>query len=500
MAKKEITCRFPDGFLWGGAIAANQSEGAWLSDGKLPQATDVMVGISTDAHTPGLAYNEEKQQWEMALQEDKVYLAHEGIDFYHRYKEDLRLMAGMGFNCFRTSISWARIFPNGDETAPNEAGLRFYDELFDTMLRLGMQPIVTITHFDTPLSLMTRYNGWSDRRMIDFFLRYCNVIFRRYGSKVKYWLTFNEINNLYRMPLAAGGVVPSHYDPEAADFAAQYTEQELHQALHHTMLANALCVRLFHQLVPNGMIGCMIAGSHLATYPASCDPKDVLATLDARRNTFLFTDIMADGVYPAFLRRLWKEHNAAPAIEDGDLTIIRENTVDYIGFSYYFSNVCKAAEGEEFFEGTLIKGSKKVKNPYVTEKSPEPWHFPIDPMGIRYVLEEYTDRYHKPLFIMENGIGLDEMEASGEPISDPVRVQFLEAHLKEVHKAIENGCDVRGYLWWGPIDVVSSGTGEMRKRYGFVYVDRHNDGSGDLHRSIKESYKRYKEIIEQNGL
>ena len=221
----------------------------------------------------------------MSLYPDKVYLAHEAIDFYHRYKEDLQLMAGMGMNCFRTSISWARIFPNGDELAPNEAGLKHYDDLFDTMLSLGMQPIVTITHFDTPLHLMCAYNGWSNRKMIRFFLNYCNVIFRRYGSRVKYWLTFNEINNIFRMPFAAGGVMPSHYDPSAADFAANYTQKELHQALHNTMVANAACVRLFHDLVPGGQIGCMIAGSHLATYPATCDPRDVLATLDARRNT-----------------------------------------------------------------------------------------------------------------------------------------------------------------------------------------------------------------------
>ncbi len=497
---KDLKYKFPEGFLWGGAIAANQSEGAWLEDGKKPQATDVMVGITTDNHTPGLRYNEETKRWEMALYEDKVYLAHEGIDFYHRYKEDLELMAGMGFNCFRTSISWARIFPNGDETAPNEKGLKHYDDLFDTMLELGMQPIVTITHFDTPLNLMTEYNGWSNRKMVDFFLKYCDVIFRRYGSKVKYWLTFNEINNLYRMPLAAGGVVPGTYRPDAKDFYDNYTEKELHQALHNTMLANAKCVKLFRSLVPDGLIGCMIAGSHLATYPATCDPDDVLATLDARRNTFMYTDIMADGVYPAFLRKMWKDHGTTPVMQDGDLEIIRDNTVDYIGFSYYFSNACKKAEGEEFFEGALTKDSVKVKNPYVTEASPEPWKFPIDPKGIRFILEEYTDRYHKPLFIMENGIGLDETEVPGEMIKDPVRVKFLEDHLKEVHKAIENGCDVRGYCWWGPIDVVSSGTGEMKKRYGFVYVDRHNDGSGDMHRSIKESYYRYKEIIEDNGL
>ena len=403
MENKNVEYKFPEGFLWGGAIAANQSEGAWLEDGKKPQATDVMVGIITDGHTPGVKYNEETKKYEMSLYENKEYLAHEAIDFYHRYKEDLELMAGMGFKCFRTSISWARIFPNGDELVPNELGLKHYDDLFDTMLSLGMEPIVTITHFDTPLNLMTEYNGWSSRKMIDFFMNYCNVIFRRYGSKVKYWLTFNEINNIFRMPFAAGGVMPQNYDPDK-DFMENYTQKELHQALHNTMVANAKCVKLFHDLVPNGKIGCMIAGSHLATYPASPDPKDVIATVDARRNTFLFTDIMAAGVYPEYFRRMWDKQGIRPEIKEGELELIRDNTVDYIGFSYYYSNVCNAQEGAEFFEGTISKGYRKVKNPYITEFSPDPWNFPIDPLGIRYILMEYTDRYHKPLFIMENGL------------------------------------------------------------------------------------------------
>lgn len=497
---KKVTYKFPEGFLWGGAIAANQSEGAWLEDGKQPQATDVMVGIITDRNTPGVKYNKETKKYAISLRDDRVYLAHEAIDFYHKYKDDLKLMSGMGFNCFRTSISWARIFPNGDELTPNEKGLKYYDNLFDTMLSLNMQPVVTITHFDTPLHLMTEYNGWSNRKMINFFMRYCNVIFRRYGSKVKYWLTFNEINNIFRMPLAAGGVLPSEPKEDAKNFMDNYTLKELHQALHNTMVANASCVKLFKKLVPNGLIGCMIAGSHLATYPASCDPKDVLATLDARRNTFLFTDIMAAGVYPEYLRKMWKDKDIEPQMKEGDLELIRDNTVDYIGFSYYYSNVCNACDGAEFFEGTLTKGSRKVTNPYLKDFSPDPWNFPLDPLGIRYVLEEYTDRYHKPLFIMENGLGLDEREEPGTQIDDKERVRFLEEHLKQVYLAIEDGCNVLGYLWWGPIDIVSSGTGEMRKRYGFVYVDRHNDGTGDLHRSIKNSYYRYKEIIENNGL
>ncbi len=497
---EKLKYKFPEGFLWGGAIAANQSEGAWLEDGKTPQATDVMVGIENDGHTPGIRYNTATGKYEIAQDPDKVYLANEGIDFYHRYKEDIRLIAGMGFKCFRTSISWARVFPGGDAATPNEKALAYYDDLIDTIRSYGMEPIITITHFDNPIHLMTEYNGWSNRRVIDFYLRYCDTIFRRFGGKVKYWLTFNEINNLFRRPFAAAGVLPAHTDPDKKFFDENYTEKEMHQALHNTMLANALSVKLFHQLVPGGMIGCMMAGSHASVYPATCNPDDVMATIDAKRETYLFTDIMCEGYYPYWLTRLWEKHDCRPEIRDGELEIIRDNTVDYLGFSYYFSNVCQYEEGHMYDGGALVPGGKKTVNEYCNEFSPEPWRFRIDPKGFRILINEYSDRYHKPLFIAENGIGLYESEDNGVPIDDPERVKYLEAHLKELWKAIDDGANVFGYCWWGPIDIVSSGSGEMAKRYGFIYVDRHNDGSGDLHRSIKKSYYRYKEIIENNGL
>lgn len=497
---KEIRYKFPEGFLWGGAIAANQSEGAWQEDGKTPQATDVMVGIENDGHTPGIRYNVETKKYEMAQDSAKVYLANEGIDFYHRYKEDIEMIAGMGFKCFRTSISWARIYPGGDAAAPNEKALAYYDDVIDTIRSYGMEPIITITHFDNPLHLMTEYNGWSNRKVIDFYLRYCGTIFRRYGGRVKYWLTFNEINNLFRRPFAAGGVLPGKTDPEKKYFDENYTEKEMHQALHNTMLANALSVRMFHTLVPDGKIGCMMAGSHAAVYPATCSPDDVLSTMDAKRETYLFTDIMCEGYYPYWLTRLWEKHDCRPQIRPGELETIRDNTVDYLGFSYYFSNVCAYEEGHMYDGGALVPGGKKVDNTYCQEFSPDPWRFRIDPTGFRILIQEYSDRYHKPLLIAENGIGLYESEKDGVPIDDPERVRYLEAHLKELWKAIDDGADVFGYCWWGPIDIVSSGSGEMEKRYGFIYVDRYNDGSGDLHRSIKKSYYRYKEIIENNGL
>ena len=500
MMEKELKYKFPEGFLWGGAIAANQTEGAWLEDGKTPQTTDVMVGIENDGHTPGIRYNIETGRYEMAQDPKKVYLANTGIDFYHRYKEDIKLIAGMGFTCFRTSISWARVFPGGDAMQPNETALKHYDDVIDTIRSYGMEPVITITHFDNPLDMMIKYNGWSNRKCIDLYLHYCDTIFRRYGGKVKYWLTFNEINNLFRRPFAAAGVLPSHTDPSKKFFDENYTEKEMHQALHNTMLANALSVRMFHKLVPNGKIGCMMAGSHAAVYAATCNPDDVLATIDAKRETYLFTDIMCAGYYPFWLTRLWDKRGVRPDIRDGELEIIRDNTVDYLGYSYYFSNVCKYEEGHMYDGGALVPGGAKTANEYCNEFSPDPWRFRKDPKGFRILIEEYADRYHLPMFIAENGIGLYEDESNGVPIQDPERVKYLEEHLKQLHMAIEDGAPVFGYCWWGPIDLVSSGSGEMDKRYGFIYVDYHNDGTGDLHRSIKQSYYRYKEIIENNGL
>ena len=493
------TYDFPKDFLWGGAIAANQTEGAWLEDGKLPNCTDVMVGIGLDARNPGIRYNTETKKYEMALNPEKKYLSHEGIDFYHRYKEDLKLMAGMGFKAFRTSISWARIFPCGDEEKPNEAGLAYYDNLFDEMIKLGMQPVVTLSHYETPLYLLTEYGGWRNRKLVAFFERYARTVMERYSDKVKYWITFNEINMIYQMQFAAGGFLPSNVDPNAPDMASNYTIKDTYQAAHHILLASALAVKACHQLAPKAKCGGMITSSPVATYPYSCNPDDIFGAMQARRKTLLFTDVMARGAYPSYIYRIWKENDCAPIMEEGDKEILKASTIDFLGISYYRSSVYKSDFKIEGGAGALTSGANGVSNPYLKETTPKPWCWPIDPKGLRYVLNELTDRYNLPLFIVENGVGLDEKEISGKMIEDPERIKYLEEHLKQVSEAIKDGCNVLGYLWWGPLDVVSAGTGEMRKRYGFVYVERFNDGSGDLHRSAKQSYFRYKEIIKNNG-
>ncbi|MDO4193446.1 MAG: glycoside hydrolase family 1 protein [Erysipelotrichaceae bacterium] len=483
---------FPKGFLWGGAVAANQLEGAWLEDGKQPNVTDVMVGISSK--DPGLKWNEETSKWEMCLDPNKVYLSHEGIDFYHRYKEDLALMAGMGFNCFRTSIAWGRIFPNGDEEEPNEAGLKFYEDLIDEMLKLGMEPCITLSHYETPLHLLTEYGGWANPKTIEFWKRYVTTVFTRYKGKVKYWLTFNEVNNMWKNAFVAAGALS--ITPEDKNNPLAISEKDRWQAYANILVANAWTVKLGHEIDPACKVGCMLTSSSVATYPFNCDPENVFGAYQSvRYANFYFGDPFCKGIVPGYMYRMWKEKDCTPHFSEEDLQMIRDYTVDYFAFSYYRSGTYD----KTIANGADTGGLTGRPNPYLKGTSPEPWCWPIDPEGIRYVLNVLYDRYNMPLFIVENGIGLDENLDENHEIKDPFRVEYTRDHLIQVNEAIKDGVDVMGYLYWGPIDVVSAGTGEMRKRYGFVYVDRFNDGHGTLERVKKESYEWMKKVCESNG-
>ena len=483
---------FPDNFLWGGAVAANQCEGAWLTDGKLPNVTDTVVGIMSK--NPSIRWNETKQIWELAIKEEEIYLSHEAIDFYHRFEADLKLMQEMGFKASRTSISWARIFPRGDEQQPNEAGLAFYDRVIDTLLAYGMEPVITLSHYETPFALVGEYGGWTNRQLIGFFENYSKVVFTRYQGKVKYWMTFNEINNAFRMPYAAAGVVA--FPPlDVNEPLAGITEKEIYQACHHMFVANASATKLLREIDPQAKMGIMCSFSALATYPYTPDPENVFGAMEFRRNSWFFSDVMCRGHYPGYVKRIWREKAAAPTIEAGDLDLLAAYPCEYIAFSYYRSAVYDKSAEMRVDTG----GAKGFDNPYLTEKSPEPWCWPIDPKGLRYVMNELTDRYELPLFLVENGLGLDEQPDEKNQIHDTERCRYLKLHLEEIAEAIQDGCEVLGYLWWGPIDIVSAGTGEMKKRYGFIYVDRHNDGSGDLHRSKKASFDYYRQVIASNG-
>ena len=460
--------QFPEYFLWGGAIAANQAEGAYLEDGKgLDISNCFAAGIRSEYHG--------------AVRPGVYYPNHEAIDFYHRYKEDLALMEEMHFNVFRTSISWSRIFPKGDEETPNEAGLKYYDDLFDEMLKRGMQPLITLSHYETPVHLVEQYGSWRDRRLIDFFLRYCETVFTRYKNKVKYWLTFNELNNMRRLCGAAGGIFLRE---------GENKQQVIYQATHHMFVANSLAIKLCRELCPDAKIGCMLSLSNV--YPYTCKPEDVFDTMELRRRSLFFSDVMVRGSYPRYLEKVWEAEGVDIQMQPGDQEILRNYTSDFLAFSYYRSTTHEY--GTPYVSDT--GGDQGKPNPYLQTT---PWGWQIDPIGLRYTLNELYDRYQIPLFVVENGLGqVDEPDENGI-VHDDYRIDYIRRHIQAMLGAIEDGVELMGYTYWGPIDIVSAGTGEMRKRYGFVYVDRHNDGSGTLERRKKDSFYWYANVIRTNG-
>lgn len=462
---------FKKDFLWGGATAANQCEGAWNLDGKGPSCSDMCTGGSKTV----------SKRITRTIEKGTFYPSHEAIDFYHTYKEDLKELSDLGMKCFRTSIAWSRIFPNGDENEPNEKGLEFYDNLFDEMIKYGMEPVVTISHFETPLGLIKNYGGWKNRKLIDFYENYCNTIFKRYKNKVKYWMTFNEINHAHTLPIIAAAIEIKEDDTKL---------QNIYQASHNMLVASAKAVIKGHKINENFKIGCMLSLSPI--YPASCKPEDVFESYQLRRRSLFYSDIHMLGEYPAYFERIISENHLNIHIEYEDKEILKKGVCDYLGFSYYRSSLHEV--GMKILGNT--GGILGKKNPYLKETK---WGWPIDPLGLRYVCNELYDRYHKPLFIVENGLGAsDEIETDGK-IYDYERMEYLKKHVEMVKEAIKDGCEIMGYTWWGPIDIVSAGTGEMKKRYGFVYVDKNNDGSGTLKRMRKCSYDYYKQIISTNG-
>lgn len=471
---------FKKDFLWGGATAANQIEGAYREDGKGLTIADVL---------PGGKIRMEVLRGDRPLEPVSpayTYPNHEGIDFYHRYKEDIALFAEMGFKCFRLSISWARIFPNGDEAEPNEAGLQFYDDVFDELHKHGIEPVVTISHYEMPLHLVEQYGGWQSRELIGFFERYSETLFKRYKTKVKYWMTFNEINSAFMMPIMSLGFSVKADDPER--------EQKIHQALHHQFVASARAVQLCHSIIPGAQIGCMIIAAPV--YPYSSNPADVLkAQQEERRMNWFCTDVMVRGEYPSYALQFFEENGVKLDIRDGDLEEIARGTTDYIAFSYYMSQTAKADPSQvEKMSGNMMSG---VKNPYL--KASE-WGWEIDPTGLRVILNSLYDRYRIPLFIVENGLGaVDKVEADGS-IQDDYRIEYMGDHLAAAKDAVADGVDLMGYTSWGCIDLVSASTGEYAKRYGFIYVDKHDDGSGTMARRKKQSFDWYKNVIETNGV
>jgi 6-phospho-beta-glucosidase len=467
---------FPGDFLWGGAIAANQAEGAYLEGGKgLTTVDTIPHGKDRMSVKLGL----EKR---FSLRDDEYYPSHVGIDFYHRYKEDIALMAEMGFTVFRTSIAWSRIYPNGDELTPNAEGIAFYRDMFAECKKYGIEPLVTLCHFDVPMYLVKEYGSWRNRKMVEFFTRYARTCFEAFDGLVKYWLTFNEINILLHSPYSGAGLVFEEGDNK---------EQVKYQATHHELLASALATKIAHEVNPNNQVGCMLAGGNF--YPYSCKPEDVWAALEKDRENLFFIDVQARGAYPSYTKRVFREKGITLETLPGDDEILK-NTVDFVSFSYYASRCASADMNDQNSNAANIV--KSLKNPHIQASE---WGWGIDPLGLRITMNMMYDRYQKPLFLVENGLGAkDEINEQGE-INDDYRISYLREHIKAMADAIDDGIPVIGYTSWGCIDLVSASTGEMSKRYGFVYVDRDDQGNGTLARTRKKSFYWYKKVIASNG-
>ncbi|MER2175187.1 MAG: glycoside hydrolase family 1 protein [Carnobacterium sp.] len=480
------TTSFPKGFLWGGAIAANQAEGAWNKDGKGLSVADVATykpNLDVKNFAGHMEITTESVIEAMEDPTDKIYPKRRGIDFYHRYKEDLALFAEMGTKALRVSIAWSRIFPTGEEAEPNEKGLVFYDNLFQEMKRLNIEPIVTLSHYEMPLALSLEYNGWTDRRVIDDFVRFSNVCFDRYKDLVKYWLTFNEIDSIHRHPFTTAGIIPDKC-PEGKE------EEVIYQALHHQFVASALVTKDCHEKIKGSEVGCMI--TKLTTYPRTCTPIDVELTLKKNLENLFYADVQVFGEYPKLIERQLENKGIHIKMEENDRVILKEHTVDFVSFSYYMSMTESGDENAERTAGNTVLG---VKNPYLPSTD---WGWQIDPKGLKISLLELYDRYQVPLMIVENGMGAKDEVVEGK-VHDPYRIDYFKEHFKQMGEAIDEGVDLIGYTSWGAIDIVSAGTSQMSKRYGFIYVDQDDEGNGTLDRLKKDSFYWYKEVIETNG-
>ena len=464
-------------FLWGGATAANQCEGGWQEGGRGMAIVDVIPhGANRMPVMKGIMDYRD-------LPKDSYYPGREAIDMYGHYKEDIALFAEMGFQCYRFSFSWSRIFPTGEETEPNEEGLRFYDDVVNELIKYGIEPVVTLCHFDAPLELVEKYGSWKSRKMIDCFLRYCDVVFRHFKNRIRYWITFNEINMLMHLPFMGAGI---RFEKGEDEIQVKY------QAAHHELVASALAVKLAREICLDAQVGCMLAAG--SVYPYSCNPADVWESLKKDRENYFFIDVQARGEYPEYAKKFLEQQGIRIGMQEGDLDILKENTVDFISLSYYNSR-CVRSDGQGEASGGNVFAS--AKNPYLECSQ---WGWPIDPMGFRITLSALYDRYNKPLFVVENGLGaVDTVEEDGK-INDDYRIDYLRSHIKAMIAAVEeDGVDLLGYTPWGCVDLISATTGEMSKRYGFVYVDKDDMGGGTLKRVRKKSFEWYKEVIGTNG-
>lgn len=475
-----IRNEFPDDFLWGGAVAACQIEGAYDVDGRGLSTSDLRI------YDPNIKRANIKKEGgdtlagiKAAMQDKTSYFPKRyGIDFYHTYKQDIALLKELGLKAFRTSISWTRIFPNGDEEQPNEKGLQFYDQLIDEIIRNGMEPIITMSHYDFPIHLVTEYGGFANRKVIDFFVKYASVLLHRYKGKVKYWIVCNQINLVPAVQFGSLGIYEDQSD---------HMEELMYQAVHHQFIAGAKVIKLAREFDPEAKLGTMVADGTF--YPATCKPEDVVMTMKKNRMQYYFTDVQLRGKYPGYALRYFKEHDIHLNIEKEDLELLETYTMDFLAISYYYSKIVDSEKNTmEPFDGE--------QNPYL---KPTPWEWRADPLGLYNCLSQYWDRYEKPLIIAENGLGaLDTVEDDGT-IHDEYRISYLKEHIKQVKECVKDGVSILAYLSWAPIDIVSSSSAEMSKRYGYIYVDLDDYGKGSGKRIKKDSFYWYQHIIKTNG-
>ena len=480
--------RFPEGFLWGGALAANQCEGAWNEDGKGWSVQDCMIfKDKTDIgdFTKQFEFTDADLEKALNAGPEANYPKRRGVDFYHHYKADIAMFAEMGYKVLRISIAWTRIFPNADDAQPNEKGLAFYEDLFKELKKHNIEPLVTLSHYEPPLTLVTKYRGWYSREVIDLFVKYAKVCFERFGKYVKYWLTFNEVDSMIRHPLTTGALMEEHF-PDMS------FEQAIYQAMHNQLVASAITTKLAHEMIPGCMVGCML--TKLCFYPYTCKPEDNLATQQRMRQIYKYCDVQVFGEYPRYLLNEIKQKGYTIEKGENDDRDLKEGTVDFISFSYYMTS-CMAmnTEGLDMAPGNTVNG---VKNPYLPSSE---WGWQTDPIGLRISLVDLYDRYRKPLFIVENGLGAKDVLEDGK-VHDPYRIEYLREHVKAMHDAIiEDGVDLFGYTWWGCLDLIAESTRQISKRYGFIYVDADDEGNGSYERTRKDSFYYYKQVIESNG-
>lgn len=473
----------PDNFLWGSAVAAHQLEGAWNVDGKGLSIADVMLA----------GKNGVQREVTDKVLPDGNYPNHRGIDFYHTFPEDFKRMKELGLKAFRTSIAWTRIFPNGDEEEPNEAGLAFYDRMIDEMRKNGIEPVITLSHFEMPLHLVNKYGGFQNRKTIDLFVKFADTVIRRYGDRVKYWMTFNEINNQTKWMDSH----PMLQNSGLKDYQPEKAQELMYQASHYELVASALVTRNAHEIARDLgkkiQVGCMIAMNPV--YPASPKPEDVLLAQRAMQTRYYWGDVHANGVYPNWLKNFWQHKNFNIDITAEDEKILAENTVDYVAFSYYMSWTVNNS-GDEWLEYNEAKNHGD--NPFLKKSD---WGWQIDPVGIRWAMNWMWDRWHKPLFIVENGFGAYDELTDEHQIHDDYRIEYFQDHIHAMEQAVVlDGIPLLGYLPWSGIDLVSASTGEMLKRYGFIYVDLDDMGQGTGNRYYKDSFKWYQRVIATNGV